>query len=52
MPAEAGVGFLDVGCGFPGTQLSEFSSDTMQAWAPAFFARLQGHMQRASSSLR
>ena len=30
MPEEAGVGFVDVGCGFPGTQSNQFSSEV---WA-------------------
>lgn len=52
MPADAGVGFLDVGCGVPGTQLSKFSSSAMQGWSTGFYQRLSDHMQRASSSLR
>jgi hypothetical protein len=48
----SGVGFLDVGCGVPGTQLSKFSSSAMQGWSTGFYQRLSDHMQRASSSLR
>lgn len=51
MPDEAGVGFLDVGCGVPGTHLSKFSSETMQGWGSGFFIRLAAHMQRASQSI-
>ncbi|KAK9903322.1 hypothetical protein WJX75_002770 [Coccomyxa subellipsoidea] len=50
MVTEAGVGFLDVGCGHPGTLLSEFSSQTFQSWAPAFYARLEAHMERAAKN--
>ena len=51
MPEEAGVGFVDVGCGVPGTQLAGFSSEAIQAWAPRFYERLAAHTQRASDSL-
>lgn len=48
----SGVGFLDVGCGVPGTHLSKFSSSAMQGWSTGFYQRLSDHMQRASSCLR
>ncbi|KAK9815922.1 hypothetical protein WJX72_012023 [[Myrmecia] bisecta] len=48
MPGDAGVGFLDVGCGHPGTVLSEFSSATFAEWSVAFYARLTAHLQRAA----
>ena len=51
MPGEAGVAFLDVGFGHPGTHLSAFSSQTFQAWVPGFYARLAAHMQRAAASV-
>ena len=51
MPGEAGVAFLDVGFGHPGTHLAAFSSQTFQAWVPAFYARLAAHMQRAGASI-
>jgi hypothetical protein len=31
--------------------LSGFSSATFQSWAPAFYARLAAHMQRACASI-
>ena len=37
--------------GFPGTMLSGFSSATFQSWAPAFYARLAAHAQRACASI-
>ena len=49
MPGEAGVAFLDVGFGHPGTHLAAFSSATFQAWVPAFYARLAAHMRRAAA---
>ena len=51
MLEEAGVGFVDVGCGFPGTQLCEISSETLQGWAPGVYDRLASHTQRASASI-
>lgn len=51
MPGEAGVAFLDVGFGHPGTHLAAFSSQTFQAWVPKFYARLAAHMQRAGASV-
>ena len=51
MPEEAGVGFLDVGCGFPGTHLHKFSSETMQGWGSGFYIRLAAHLDRANSHI-
>ncbi|GIL42815.1 hypothetical protein Vafri_192 [Volvox africanus] len=51
LPAAAGVGFLDVGCGHPGTDSSSFSSEVFKSWSQAFYARLKGHMDRASASI-
>ncbi|KAK9833304.1 hypothetical protein WJX81_004791 [Elliptochloris bilobata] len=51
MPREAGVAFLDVGFGHPGTHLAAFSSQTFQSWVPAFYARLAAHMQRSGASV-
>lgn len=51
MPGEAGVAFLDVGFGHPGTHLAAFSSQTFQAWVPEFYARLAAHMHRAGASV-
>lgn len=47
MPAEVGVGFLDVGFGHPGTEQASFSIREMQSWVPEFYRRLTSHMQRA-----
>ena len=52
MPEDAGVGFLDVGCGTPGTHLSKFTSQTMQSWSGAFYERLALHRDRANSALQ
>ncbi|GLI69099.1 hypothetical protein VaNZ11_013645 [Volvox africanus] len=51
LPAAAGVGFLDVGCGHPGTDSSSFSSEVFKSWSQAFYARLKAHMGRASASI-
>jgi len=51
LPADAGVGFLDVGCGVPGTHLSKFSSSAMQGWSTGFYQRMADHMHRASSAI-
>ena len=50
MVSLAGVGFLDVGTGTPGTKLSDFSSQTFEAWAPVFYQRLRDHADRATTS--
>lgn len=47
MPEE-GVGFLDLGCGNPGTHLSKFSSQTMQSWTNVFYSHLKDHKERAA----
>ena len=52
MPAEVGVGFVDVGIGHPGTELASFSTPELQSWVPEFYRRLTSHMQRACSSVR
>jgi hypothetical protein len=52
MPERAGVGFTDIGTGHPGTDSSQFSSQLIQStWAPDFYGRLAGHMQRASDAI-
>lgn len=51
MPEEAGIGFVDVGCGIPGTHLHKFSSEIMQGWGSGFFIRLTAHLQRANQHL-
>ena len=51
MLPRAGIGFVDVGTGSPGTHSQKFSSATFVAWAPIFYGRLTAHMQRASASI-
>ncbi|KXZ56817.1 hypothetical protein GPECTOR_1g736 [Gonium pectorale] len=51
LPREAGVGFLDVGCGHPGTDSSSFASEVFDAWSRAFYSRLKAHMARAAASI-
>lgn len=51
MPADAGVGFTDVGSGIPGTHSSHFDSATFQSWGSAFYARLAAHVARACDSI-
>lgn len=51
MPDVAGVGFTDVGSGTPGTDSSQFNSLHFTRWRPAFFARLEAQMRRASSGI-
>jgi len=51
LPLTAGVGFLDVGTGFPGTHSSAFSSRDFARWRPLFYARLRAHVARASALL-
>ncbi|KAG2442614.1 hypothetical protein HXX76_002699 [Chlamydomonas incerta] len=51
MPAAAGVGFLDVGCGVPGTDSSQFKSEVFEGWSRAFYDRLRAHMRRAAASI-
>eukprot|EP00198_Chlamydomonas_reinhardtii_P014066 XP_001703403.1 predicted protein [Chlamydomonas reinhardtii] len=51
MPAVAGVGFLDVGCGVPGTDSSRFKSEVFEGWSRGFYSRLRAHMRRAATSI-
>ncbi|GIL73170.1 hypothetical protein Vretimale_4762 [Volvox reticuliferus] len=51
LPAAAGVGFLDVGCGHPGTDSASFSSEVFKSWSQVFYAQLKAHMGRASASI-
>mmetsp|Transcript_15363 Transcript_15363/g.46373 ORF Transcript_15363/g.46373 Transcript_15363/m.46373 type:complete len:342 (+) Transcript_15363:122-1147(+) len=51
MPSVAQVGMVDVGCGVPGTDSSQFSSATFQGWAAGFYSRLTAHMHRATDSI-
>lgn len=51
MPADAGVGFTDVGSGIPGTHSSQFDSATFQSWGSGFYARLAAHVARACDSI-
>lgn len=51
MPEYAGVGFVDVGCGVPGTASNQFSSAVVGGWGAGFCLRLAGHMQRASDAI-
>jgi TDG/mug DNA glycosylase family protein len=49
LPTTAGVGFLDVGTGHPGTQSSSFSSRDFAKWRPVFYARLKAHVREVSA---
>ena len=51
MPEAAGVGFVDVGTGTPGTDSRQFTSATFVDWASVFYQRLIDQMRRASSSI-
>ena len=41
LPEEAGIGFVDVGCGHPGTESAKFTSQDFEAWAGGFYGRLE-----------
>ena len=41
LPEEAGIGFVDVGCGHPGTESAKFTSQDFEAWAGGFYNRLE-----------
>ena len=41
LPDEAGIGFVDVGCGHPGTESAKFSSGDFEVWAKGFYGRLR-----------
>lgn len=47
----AQVGFVDVGCGMPGTDSSKFSSATLQGWAQGFYDRVREHVRLAALSI-
>eukprot|EP00887_Chlorella_sp_A99_P004909 scaffold4.g4909.t1 len=51
LPAEAGVGFTDVGSGVPGTDSSKFTSADFKVWRTSFFQRLVAHAARAARAL-
>ena len=51
MPIEAGVGFIDVGIGHPGTEQASFSVEVMQSWVPDFYRHLADHTARAAASV-
>ncbi|EFJ51932.1 hypothetical protein VOLCADRAFT_116135 [Volvox carteri f. nagariensis] len=51
LPGAVGVGFLDVGCGHPGTDSSSFKSEVFLSWSRAFYTRLRDHMARAAASI-
>ena len=51
MPDAAGVGFVDVGTGTPGTDSRQFTSANFVDWASVFYQRLVDQMRRASSSI-
>lgn len=51
MPGEAGVGFIDVGIGNPGTELASFSAKVLQGWVHNFYRHLLEHCQRAATSV-
>lgn len=52
MPDDAGVGFVDVGTGTPGTDSRQFTSATFVDWATVFYQRLASQMQRASARFK
>ena len=47
LPAELGVGFTDAGC-VPGNDAGKYGRAEMRAWRDDLFARLRGHLLRAS----
>lgn len=51
MLPQAGVGFVDVGTGHPGTHSHKFKSATFVTWSSVFYKRLTDHMERASASI-
>ena len=51
MLPEAGVGFVDVGCGYPGTDSAAFSSKEVQQWGDGFYRRLSDHVERSNQAL-
>ncbi|KAL4858944.1 hypothetical protein ACK3TF_001313 [Chlorella vulgaris] len=51
MPEVAGVGFTDVGSGYPGTDSSQFTSQDFEQWRPGFYSRLAKQAERASAAI-
>ena len=47
LPGELGVGFTDAGC-VPGSDAARFGRATMREWRADLYARLRGHLCRAS----
>lgn len=51
MAPEAGVGFLDVGCGHVGTDSSKFNGKHFSVWAQSYYAHLEGHLRAAAAAI-
>lgn len=51
MPSVAGVGFVDVGSGHPGTDSSKFKASHFAQWRQPFYDKLNAHAARAAKSL-
>ncbi|CAG9461501.1 unnamed protein product [Pedinophyceae sp. YPF-701] len=49
MPADAGVGFVDVGTGHPGTDSRKFDVRDFAAWSGVFYGRLRDHAAAAQA---
>mmetsp|Transcript_6069 Transcript_6069/g.15455 ORF Transcript_6069/g.15455 Transcript_6069/m.15455 type:complete len:283 (+) Transcript_6069:265-1113(+) len=47
----AGVGFIDVGTGFPGTDSSKFTSEDFVKWSKNFYRNLQDHLDNANATI-
>jgi len=47
----AGVGFIDVGVGNPGTDSRKFSSEDLRRWSTTFYEHLKAHTAAASDSI-
>jgi TDG/mug DNA glycosylase family protein len=48
---EAGVGFIDVGVGHPGTDSSKFTSEDFATWSEGFYYYLGKHLKEANESI-
>ena len=51
LPALAGIGLCDVGCGHPGTILAAYSTSHFATWVPNYYSRLAAHTSRACASM-
>lgn len=51
MQSVAGVGFLDLGTGHPGTDSRQFGASHFAQWIPVFYERLRAHAARASAAV-